>query len=252
MTGVFDAQAVLFDLDGVLTDTAAVHRRAWSALFTEFLPRVAPEAAPYTDADYFALVDGKARAAGVRSVLGSRGVTVPDGTSADPPEAQTVYGLGNRKNIRFTEIIGSDGVEVFAGSLRLVDALDAAGIPMAVVSSSRNAVLVLGTAGLLDRFAVVVDGVVAQDEHLAGKPAPDMFLTAAQVLGVDPVRTVVIEDAVAGVEAGRRGGFRVIGVDRGIGAAALRAGGADVVVSDLADLLEDRIERRRSAASGNI
>ncbi|MFD4439450.1 HAD family hydrolase [Nocardia sp. NPDC058519] len=239
MTRVFDAQAVLFDLDGVLTDTAAVHRRAWSALFTEFLPRVAPEAAPYTDADYFELVDGKPRAAGVRSVLVSRGVRVPDGESEDPPDAQTVYGLGNRKNICFTEIIRGDGVEVFEGSLRLVDELAAAGIPMAVVSSSRNAVLVLGTAGLLDRFAVVVDGVLAQDERLAGKPAPDMFLTAARVLGVDPARTVVIEDAVSGVEAGHRGGFWVIGVDRGSGPSALRAAGADIVVGDLAELVDD-------------
>ncbi|MFE5477591.1 HAD family hydrolase [Nocardia sp. NPDC056541] len=252
MTGVFDAQAVLFDLDGVLTDTAAVHRRAWSALFTEFLPAIAPDAAPYTDADYFALVDGKARAAGVRSVLASRGVRVPDGELDDPPGAQTVHGLGNRKNVRFTEIIRGDGVEVFDGSLRLVDALAAAGVPMAVVSSSRNAVLVLDTVGLLGRFAIVIDGVVAHDERLASKPAPDMFLTAARGLGVDPVRTVVIEDAVSGVEAGRRGGFRVIGVDRGTGASALWAAGADVVVSDLADLLEDQRDRRRSAVSGEI
>ncbi|MFE1591297.1 HAD family hydrolase [Nocardia sp. NPDC058705] len=237
MTHVLDSQAVLFDLDGVLTDTAAVHRRAWSALFTEFLPSVVPDAAPYTDADYFALVDGKARAAGVRSVLASRGVHVPDGAADDPPDAQTVHGLGNRKNVRFTDIIRGDGVEVFDGSLRVVDALGGAGIPMAVVSSSRNAVLVLETAGLLDRFAVVVDGVTAEREHLAGKPAPDMFLTAARSLGVDPARTVVIEDAVSGVEAGNRGGFWVVGVDRGTGVAALVEAGADEVVTDLADLL---------------
>ncbi|MFD3745609.1 HAD family hydrolase [Nocardia sp. NPDC058633] len=239
MTAVLDSQAVLFDLDGVLTDTAAVHRRAWAALFTEFLPTVAPEAAPYTDADYFALVDGKERAAGVRSVLASRGVSVPDGELDDPPGATTVHGLGNRKNVRFTEIIRGDGVAVFDGSLRLVDAVAAAGIPMAVVSSSRNAVLVLATAGLLDRFAVVVDGVLAHDEHLAGKPEPDMFLTAARVLGVGAAGTVVIEDAVSGVEAGRRGGFWVVGVDRGTGASALRAAGADAVVTDLADLLPE-------------
>ncbi|WP_410873149.1 HAD family hydrolase [Nocardia sp. A7] len=245
MTGVFASQAVLFDLDGVLTDTAAVHRRAWSALFTEFLPRVAPAAAPYTDADYFALVDGKARAAGVRSVLDSRGVDVPDGELDDPPDTDTVHGLGNRKNVRFTEIIGRDGVEVFEGSLRLVDALAAAGIPLAVVSSSRNAVLVLDTAGLRDRFAVVVDGVVAQDERLASKPAPDMFLTAAQRVGAEPAHTVVIEDAVSGVEAGRRGGFWVVGVDRGSGASALRDAGADIVVSDLAELLDTPVPEVR-------
>lgn len=252
MTDVFEAQAVLFDLDGVLTDTAAVHRRAWSALFTEFLPAIAPEAAPYTDADYFALVDGRARAAGVRSVLASRGVRVPDGELNDPPGAQTVHGLGNRKNVRFTEIIAGEGVEVFEGSLRLVEALAAAGVVMAVVSSSRNAVLVLDTVGLRDRFAVVIDGVLAHDQHLASKPAPDMFLTAAQCLGVDPARTVVIEDAVSGVEAGRRGGFEVIGVDRGSGASALWAAGADVVVSDLSELVEDRLGRRGSAVSEEI
>ncbi|MFC6010377.1 HAD family hydrolase [Nocardia lasii] len=238
MTHVLDAQAVLLDLDGVLTDTAAVHRRAWSALFTEFLPTVAPESTPYTDADYFALVDGKARAAGVASVLDSRGVWVPVGALDDPPDAATVYGLGNRKNSRFTDIIRTDGVEVFDGSLLLIDVLAAHHIPMAVVSSSRNAVLVLETAGLLDRFAVVVDGVVAERDHLAGKPAPDMFLTAAAVLGVDPARTVVIEDAVSGVEAGHRGGFWVVGVDRGTGEAELIRAGADEVVTDLAELLE--------------
>ncbi|MFD3508661.1 HAD family hydrolase [Nocardia sp. NPDC058666] len=237
MTRVLASQAVLFDLDGVLTDTAAVHRRAWSALFTEFLPTVAPAAAPYTDADYFALVDGKERAAGVRCVLDSRGVRLPDGALDDPPEAATVHGLGNRKNVRFTDIIESDGVEVFAGSLRVVDAVGAAGIPMAVVSSSRNAVLVLETAGLLDRFLVVVDGVVAGREHLAGKPAPDMFLSAATTLGVEPARTVVIEDAVSGVQAGHRGGFWVVGVDRGTGVTALRDAGADEVVADLGELL---------------
>ena len=238
MTHVLNARAVLLDLDGVLTDTAAVHRRAWSALFTEFLPTVAPEAAPYTDADYFALVDGKARAAGVASVLDSRGVRVPEGFLDDPPDAATVYGLGNRKNSRFTDIIRTDGVEVFDGSLLLIDVLAAHHIPMAVVSSSRNAVLVLDIAGLLDRFAVVVDGVVAEREHLAGKPAPDMFLTAAAALGVDPAHTVVIEDAVSGVEAGHRGGFWVVGVDRGTGESELLRAGADEVVTDLAELLE--------------
>ncbi|MFD3704375.1 HAD family hydrolase [Nocardia sp. NPDC058658] len=238
MTNVLASQAVLFDLDGVLTDTAAVHRRAWSVLFTEFLPTVAPDAAPYTDADYFALVDGKARSAGVRSVLASRGVSVPDGSADDPPDAQTVHGLGNRKNVRFTDIIRGDGVEVFEGSLRVVDLLGAAGIPMAVVSSSRNAVLVLETARLLDRFQVVVDGVTAERDQLAGKPAPDMFLTAAKELGVEPARTVVIEDAVSGVEAGHRGGFWVVGVDRGTGVAALIEAGANEVVTDLANLLE--------------
>ncbi|MEU4596946.1 beta-phosphoglucomutase family hydrolase [Nocardia sp. NPDC023988] len=231
---VQQAAAVLFDLDGVLTDTAAVHRRAWTTLFTEFLP---PQVAPFTDDDYYDLVDGKPRIDGVRAVLSSRGLRLPDGTVDDVPEAATVHGLGNRKNGRFTEIVHRDGVDVFDGSLRLVDALAALRIPMGVVSSSRNAVLVLDTAGLLGRFAVIVDGAVAERDGLAGKPDPAMFLAAARALGVEPAETIVIEDAVSGVEAGRRGGFRVIGVDRGTGPAALRAAGADVVIGDLADLL---------------
>ncbi|WP_181698649.1 beta-phosphoglucomutase family hydrolase [Nocardia sp. GTS18] len=231
---VQQAAAVLFDLDGVLTDTAAVHRRAWTTLFTEFLP---PQVAPFTDDDYYDLVDGKPRIDGVRAVLSSRGLRLPDGTVDDAPEAATVHGLGNRKNGRFTEIVHRDGVDVFDGSLRLVDALAALRIPMGVVSSSRNAVLVLDTAGLLGRFAVIVDGTVAERDGLAGKPDPAMFLAAARALGVEPAETIVIEDAVSGVEAGRRGGFRVIGVDRGTGPAALRAAGADVVIGDLADLL---------------
>ncbi|MCA2206791.1 HAD family hydrolase [Nocardia rosealba] len=231
---VQQAAAVLFDLDGVLTDTAAVHRRAWTTLFTEFLP---PQVAPFTDDDYYDLVDGKPRIDGVRAVLSSRGLRLPDGTVDDDPEAATVHGLGNRKNGRFTEIVHRDGVDVFDGSLRLVDALAALRIPMGVVSSSRNAVLVLETAGLLGRFAVIVDGAVAERDGLAGKPDPAMFLAAARALGVEPAETIVIEDAVSGVEAGRRGGFRVIGVDRGTGPAALRAAGADVVIGDLADLL---------------
>ncbi|MGW5454256.1 HAD family hydrolase [Nocardia sp. NPDC003979] len=231
---VQQAAAVLFDLDGVLTDTAAVHRRAWTTLFTEFLP---PQVAPFTDDDYYNLVDGKPRIDGVRAVLSSRGLRLPDGTVDDVPEAATVHGLGNRKNGRFTEIVHRDGVDVFDGSLRLVNALAALRIPMGVVSSSRNAVLVLQTAGLLDRFAVIVDGAVAARDGLAGKPDPAMFLAAAGALGVEPTETIVIEDAVSGVEAGRRGGFRVIGVDRGTGPAALRAAGADVVIGDLADLL---------------
>ncbi|TDP31191.1 HAD family hydrolase [Nocardia ignorata] len=228
------AAAVLFDLDGVLTDTAAVHRRAWTTLFTEFLP---PQVAPFTDDDYYNLVDGKPRIDGVRAVLSSRGLRLPDGTVDDLPEAATVHGLGNRKNGRFTEIVHRDGVDVFDGSLRLVNALAALRIPMGVVSSSRNAELVLDTADLLDRFAVIVDGTVAERDGLAGKPDPAMFLAAARALGVEPTETIVIEDAVSGVEAGRRGGFRVIGVDRGTGPAALRAAGADVVIGDLADLL---------------
>ncbi|MEV0687266.1 beta-phosphoglucomutase family hydrolase [Nocardia sp. NPDC050378] len=231
---VQQAAAVLFDLDGVLTDTAAVHRRAWTTLFTEFLP---PQVAPFTDDDYYDLVDGKPRIDGVRAVLSSRGLRLPDGTVDDLPEAATVHGLGNRKNGRFTEIVHRDGVDVFDGSLRLVNALAALRIPMGVVSSSRNAVLVLDTAGLLGRFAVIVDGTVAERDGLAGKPDPAMFLAAAEALGVEPAETIVLEDAVSGVEAGRRGGFRVIGVDRGTGPAALRAAGADVVIGDLADLL---------------
>ncbi len=233
----FAADAVLFDLDGVLTDTAAVHRRAWATMFNEYLGTAAPGTRPYDDDDYFALVDGKPRADGVRAVLVDRGIELPEGDAADPPGAATVNGLGNRKNDRFAAILERDGVAPFDGSVRLVQALSAAGVPMAVVSSSRNARPVLAATGLLDRFAVVVDGVVAARDALAGKPAPDMFLAAARALGAEPESTVAVEDAVSGVASAHAGGFWVVGVDRGVGAAALTEAGADEVVDDVGELV---------------
>lgn len=232
-----DAAAVLFDLDGVLTPTAAVHMRAWELMFRQYFAEhgIAP---PYTDADYFTHVDGRPRYDGVRATLLSRGVRLPEGEPSDPPGLQTVCGLGNTKNALVNQLLAQEGVEPYPGSVRVVDALDRRGTPMAVVSSSRNTPAVLEAAGLGGRFPVIVDGVVAAARHLAGKPAPDTFLHAAELLGVPPERAVVVEDAVSGVAAGRAGGFGlVVGVDRGAGATALTEAGADVVVRDLGELL---------------
>ncbi|WGX96562.1 HAD family phosphatase [Nocardioides sp. L-11A] len=234
--------AVLFDLDGVVTPTAEVHMHAWEAMFTAFLTaRAAADHVaypPYTEQDYFTYVDGKPRYDGVRSFVGSRGITLPEGTPADPPTAETVCGLGNRKNDVFNQILTSDGVTPYPGSVRLLDELHRRGVPMAVVSSSRNAPAVLAAAGLSDRFSFVMHGGLAAELGLPGKPAPDTFAHAARTLGATDARSVVLEDAINGVAAGHAGGFGlVIGVDRGAGAEALRAAGADVVVPDLADLL---------------
>ena len=231
-----DAEAVLFDLDGVLTPTAAVHMRAWELMFRQYFAEhdIAP---PYTDADYFTHVDGRPRYDGVRATLLSRGVHLAEGLPSDPPGLQTVCGLGNTKNALVNQLLAAEGVEPYPGSVRVIDALDRRGVPMAVVSSSRNSAAVLEAAGLGGRFPVIVDGVVAAAEHLAGKPAPDTFWRAAELLGVPPERAVVVEDAVSGVAAGRAGGFGlVVGVDRGAGRAALLAAGADVVVRDLGEL----------------
>lgn len=227
--------AVLFDLDGVLTPTAEVHMQAWSEMFNEYLAGL-PEQRPYTADDYFAFVDGKPRYDGVRDFLASRGIVLPEGEPSDGPELATVCGLGNRKNETFTHIVARDGVRPYPGSVALVEQLVASGHRLAVVSSSKNARAVLASAGLADHFPVVVDGVVARAEGLAGKPAPDTFLRAAELLGVDPPSAVVVEDALSGVSAGAAGGFGlVIGVDRGVGAETLRAAGAHVVVRDLGE-----------------
>ncbi|WP_029146420.1 HAD family hydrolase [Microbacterium luticocti] len=230
--------AVLFDLDGVLTPTAEVHMHAWQRLFDELFAAwgITP---PYTDRDYFEHVDGKKRYDGVAAVLRSRSVEVPWGEPADPPTADTVCGIGNRKNATFARILRDEGIAPYPGSLRLLDVLRDAGTPIAVVSSSKNADEVLRTAGLRGRFEVVVDGVLAEHEHLASKPAPDMFLAAARMLGVDPARAAAVEDALSGVRSAAAGGFAlVVGVDRGVGAEALTAAGAHVVVADLGDLVE--------------
>lgn len=232
-----DYDAVLFDLDGVITPTAEVHMRAWDQMFNAFLEQRGAQD-PYTDDDYFEHVDGKPRYEGVRDFLASRDIELPEGGPDDDPDAETVGGLGNRKNVVFEQILQRDGVEAYPGSVRLVEELEAAGTPMAIVSSSRNAPAVLRAAGMIEHFRIIVDGNVAADRQLAGKPAPDTFLYAAQQLETEAARAVVVEDAVSGVAAGRAGRFGlVIGVDRGVGAQRLTDSGADVVVDDLAELL---------------
>ena len=230
-------KAVLFDLDGVLTPTADVHMSAWARLFSPYLASRGIDE-PYTDADYFAYIDGKPRYDGVRSFLASRSITLPEGTPDDAPELETVCGLGNRKNSAFTESLESDGVAPYPGSLRFLDAITDEGLLVAVVSSSRNAEPVLRAAGIRDRFEVVVDGLVAAREGLAGKPSPATYAYGAELLGLSPQQCVVVEDAHSGVQAGRDGKFGlVLGVNRGAGTAELLESGADIVVDDLAELL---------------
>lgn len=227
---------VLFDLDGVITPTAEVHMRAWAAMFSDFLTRRG--SAPYSEHDYFAHIDGKPRYDGVASLLSDRGIELPWGDPADDPAAETVCGLGNRKNLLFNEVLAADGVVPYPGSVQLVDRLLERQVRVAIVSSSANAPDVLRAAGVEERFEVVVDGRVARDQQLAGKPRPDTYLYAGSLLGAPPERAVVVEDALSGVAAGAAGGFGlVIGVDRGAGAAALRASGADLVVRDLGELV---------------
>ncbi|MGB7962008.1 MAG: beta-phosphoglucomutase family hydrolase [Propionicimonas sp.] len=229
--------AALFDLDGVLTPTATVHMAAWAKMFNAFLAERGIDR-PYTDEDYFTYVDGKPRYDGVRSFLESRDFSLPEGDPSDSPDAETVCGLGNRKNTAFSAVLAADGVTPYPGSVALVDYLIAQGKAVAVVSSSANARDVLAAAGLSDRFGLVVDGVLARREGLPGKPAPDTYRFAAHSLGVPASRAVVFEDAVSGVAAGHAGDFGlVIGVDRGVGAEELIIHGADLVVTDLADLL---------------
>ncbi|MFC6878965.1 MULTISPECIES: HAD family hydrolase [Actinomadura] len=246
MLGLPDgAAACLFDLDGVLTRTAAVHAAAWKEMFDGFLrERAARDGTPFVpfdpNKDYGRYVDGKRREDGTRSFLQSRGVTLPEGSPDDPPEAETVRGLGNRKNALVLALIKERGVEVFDGSVDYVRRARKAGLRTAVVSSSANTVQVLDTVGITNLFDARVDGVVAAERDLPGKPAPDTFLEGARELGVPASRAVVFEDALAGVEAGRAGGFAyVVGVNRvdDEHAAALAEHGADVVVDDLADLL---------------
>ncbi len=236
-----DVGAVLFDLDGVLTPTARVHMAAWAELFTGYLAGLDPteaDTSPYTDEDYYAHVDGKPRYDGVRDFLASRGVELPHGSPDDPPSAETVCGLGNRKNDAFNAVLERDGVEPFPGSLALLDHLRTLGTALAVVSSSANAPAILDAAGIRDRFVSIVDGRVAAALELPGKPAPDTFLHAARECGAAPDEAVVVEDAVSGVRAGAAGGFlAVVGVDRGAGKEALVDAGATVVVSDLEELL---------------
>jgi beta-phosphoglucomutase family hydrolase len=228
----------LFDLDGVLTDTAAVHRAAWGATFDPVLK--AHGQPPFSDSDYEDYVDGKPRLDGVRDLLAARGIEVPEGGPDDPPDAETIAAIAERKNQDVLRRIRTDGVRIFDGSRRYLEAATEAGLRRIVVSSSANTADVLRVTGL-DRFIEDrVDGVTIATDHLAGKPAPDSFLAGAQRAGAEPGQAAVFEDATAGVEAGRRGRFGfVIGVNRHdeAHATALREHGADIVVSDLADLL---------------
>ena len=238
-TGLFapHIQGVLFDLDGVLTPTAVIHRRAWAQLFTTYFEAHSVDP-PYTEQDYYTYIDGKPRFNGVADLLTGRGIALPLGQVDDPPGWDTVAALGNSKNQTFNEILAAEPMEPYLGVVDLLDSLEQHGIQMAVVSSSANARLVLDSAGLLSRFGVVVDAAVATAQRLAGKPAPDTFQFGANQLGLRPAACAVVEDAVAGVAAGQAGGFGlVVGVDRGTGAAALEAAGAGMVVSEMTELL---------------
>ena len=247
MLGLPDAiHGCLFDLDGVLTETAKVHDAAWKEMFDDYLrERSRKTGEPFVPfdpvADYDQYVDGKPRADGTRSFLESRGIHLPEGSDDDPPDAETVHGLGNRKNEIVLRKIHEDGVEAYPGSVAYLRAVKAAGLPRAVVSSSANCRDVLIAAGIADMFDARIDGVVAEQQHLRGKPAPDTYLAGAKALGLEPTAAAVFEDALAGVAAGRAGGFGfVVGVDRVGQAEALKQHGADVVVKDLAELLEQR------------
>ena len=236
--------ACLFDLDGVLTRTASVHAAAWKQMFDEFLrewaTRTGQEFVPFdAGADYDNYVDGRPRLEGTRSFLQSRGIDLPEGSPDDPAGTLTVHGLSNRKNDVVLRMLREGGVEVYDGSVRYVQAARDGGLRTAVVSSSANTAEVLDAARISHLFDARIDGIVAAERHLAGKPAPATFLAGAAALGVGPESAAVFEDALAGVEAGRAGGFAlVVGVDRVGQAEELRRHGADVVVSDLSELLE--------------
>jgi beta-phosphoglucomutase family hydrolase len=236
-------RACLFDLDGVLTQTARVHAQAWKEMFDAFLRRRSERnGEPFVPfdpvADYSAYVDGKPRYDGVRSFLASRNIQLPEGDPSDPPTAETVCGLGNRKNELVLALLRRDGVQVYEGSVRYVRAVRDAGLHRAVVSASANTRDMLKAAGIEDLFEVRIDGIVAAERHLRGKPAPDPFLAAAEELKVPVGDAAVFEDALAGVQAGRAGDFGyVVGVDRVGQRQALLEHGADIVVDDLAELL---------------
>lgn len=235
--------AVLFDLDGVITDTASIHAACWKQMFDEYLQkRATPRGEAFRPfdaaADYRLYVDGKPRFDGVRDFLRSRDIQLPEGGPDDPPEAETVGGLGNRKNDLVNKIIEDLGVEPYEGSIKLVHRLREQGFKIAVVTSSQNCTAVLRAAGLDEFFDIRVDGNTILAEHLAGKPSPQTFLAAAKLLGVEPSRAVVVEDALSGVEAGFNGKFGlVIGVARKGNADELRRHGAHLVVNDLGELV---------------
>ena len=250
--------AVVFDMDGVVTQTAAVHAAAWTALFDAYLAEAArredgaqdalraggtdeaPRAAdfaPFTQTDYLRFVDGKPRYDGVRDFLASRGLTLPWGDPSDGPDADTVCGLGNRKDAYFHRLIAEQGVQPYPSTVALIGELKGAGVRVAIISASKNTTRILEAAGVRGLFEAQVDGEVAAELGLPGKPDPAVFVEAARRVGSAPARAAVVEDAIAGVEAGRRGGFAlVIGVDRGGNREALAAAGADAVVADLAEV----------------
>ena len=235
---------LLFDLDGVLTKTAIVHNAAWKKMFDAYLKerseRTGEPFREFTQDDYEAYVDGKPRADGVRSFLESRGIELAAGSPGDPPSAETVAGLGNRKNELVLKVMAEQGVEAYPGSVKYVDAARDAGLHRAVVSSSANCEQALEAAGIADRFEARVDGKTIEQEHLKGKPAPDTFIAGAKRLGTDPSHAAVFEDALAGVQAGRAGNFGfVVGVNRGDDEQrrGLKEHGADIVVDDLEELL---------------
>ncbi|HEY2636041.1 MAG TPA: HAD-IA family hydrolase, partial [Solirubrobacteraceae bacterium] len=233
-----------FDLDGVLTKTAKVHAAAWKEMFDAYLKQRAERTGEpfreFTSHDYDAYVDGLPRFDGVANFLRSRNIELPHGEPDDTPDHETVTGLGNRKNELVIKLIHDQGVEAYEGSVRYLEAVRAAGYTTAVVSSSANCLDVIRAAGIEHLLDHRVDGVVAEEQHLKGKPAPDTFLYGAELAGVAAGAAAVYEDAEAGVAAGRAGSFgRVIGVDRVGHADALREHGADVVVQDLAELLDD-------------
>jgi len=233
----------LFDMDGVLTKTATVHATAWKKTFDDLLRRLdARESRPFEPfddvKDYELYVDGKPRADGVRSFLNARGITLPEGTPDDPPTAETIQGVGNAKNEAFNELLRTEGVERYEGSVRYVKAVRAAGLRTAVVTSSANCDAVLAAADMADLFDITFDGNDLNEQKLLGKPAPDSYLAAARILDATAAQAAVFDDAQAGVQAGRAGGFgRVVGVDRLNQAQALRECGADLVVQDLEQLL---------------
>lgn len=218
-------EGVLFDLDGVITPTAELHRQAWGTVFADH---------GFTDTDYLAYVDGKPRYEGVASFLNSQGIAIPRGEPEDPPGNDTVCAIGNQKDQIFNTLLDSGVLSPYPGSLRILEHLGELSVRIGLVTSSRNATRVLAVAGLADRFECVVDGVLAAEAGLAGKPAPDTYLFAAELLGIAALRSVVVEDATSGVRAGRQGGFGlVLGVDRGENRSALIAAGAHLVVDDL-------------------
>lgn len=237
--------ACLFDLDGVLTNTARVHAAAWTEMFDAFLKERAGETGeefqPFTHDDYLDYVDGRLREDGVRAFLGSRGIDLPEGSADDEAGAETVHGLATRKNDLVLAVMARDGIEVYPGSVRYVEAVRDAGLRRAVVSASKNTASALETAGIAGLFEARIDGIVAAERNLPGKPAPDTYLAGAEALDIPAANCAVFEDAVSGVEAGRAGNFGyVVGVDRVGRADALREAGADIVVSDLSELMEDR------------